>query len=154
MLSLEEILSLDYRCATDEAIRLVRLVEAKVQEKQAKLIEELSAALAAKDEVLEHIASGELGINFCVKLAKQALVLQPHASILNQIRADAITNHMQNSKPVAWVPCGDIEFCPEDYPPNWSRIETNQAQVQYLVNECKIRMRPLIFADRIEKGEA
>lgn len=66
-------------------------------EAQAKQIEELleqlrqlSAALAVKDEVLEHIASGELGINFCVKLAKQALSLQPHASILNKIRADAV----------------------------------------------------------------
>lgn len=45
--------------------------------------------------------------------------------------------------PVAWVPCGDIDHSPADQAPNWQRVETNQAQVKWLIGECRIRMRPL-----------
>jgi len=57
-------------------------------------IEQLSAALAAKDEALK-ISSNAVKLagwdeDFAYINAMKALALQPHASILNKIKADAI----------------------------------------------------------------
>lgn len=60
---------------------------AKYQE-QAKQIEELSAALAAKDEALR-IAEKVLG-NGYRGYVTEALAIQPHASLVAKIRADAV----------------------------------------------------------------
>lgn len=121
---------------------------------------ELAAALAVKNDALKY-AKQELSDMLppeCKKyyegtIIGSALALQPHASLIAKIKADAVDNWLHNQSPVAYVSCGDIELSPTDTSPNWRRIETSKDQANYLMQECKIRMRPLIFADRIEKGE-
>lgn len=72
----------------DKCYKAARAIEA-----QAKQIEELSAALAVKDEALAEILRVHANDNIRPKafyIADEALALQPHASILNKIRADAV----------------------------------------------------------------
>lgn len=59
---------------------------------------------------------------------------------------------MTDRKPDAWVTCGDAEFSPEDTPPNWQMITTSEAQKNYWVNECHLRVRPLYLGDPIKES--
>lgn len=58
---------------------------------------------------------------------------------------------MAEQTPVAWVPCGDIDYSPEDTAPNWQAVTTSAAQAQYWINECFLRVRPLYLGEPTKK---
>lgn len=57
-----------------------------------------------------------------------------------------------NRKPDAWVTCGDIDYTADDYPPNWQMLTTSEAQKDYWVNECHLRVRPLYLGEPVNKS--
>lgn len=68
----------------DKCYKAARAIEA-----QAKQIEELSAALAAKDEALFSCERATCHAQVSL-IVEEALALQPHASLVAKIKADAV----------------------------------------------------------------
>lgn len=55
----------------------------------------------------------------------------------------------EERKPVAWVPCGDIQF--EEQPPAWHMLTTSEDQVKFWIEACFLRVRPIYLGDILDR---
>ena len=95
---------------------------------------------------------GQIGDESLRLFAKEYMRITgiPHEYIvttMTQIAFECYRYYYNNQTPVAWVPCGDINFSPDNTEPNWQMVERSAAQAQYWVDECFLRVRPLYLGE-------